>query len=71
MDVRRLIDADWEAENSVGLEAESQAWGRAAGIAGFEAMRVPSAAKVGAVNVVVFVDQLLPRSRIESHGLEG
>lgn len=69
IDLTRLLASPWRSENECGQVSESQAWGGAARSSGSEALRVPSAAVAGAVNLVVFVDRLLPGSRLSAHGL--
>ncbi len=69
LDLEALLAAPWRQENEAGRESEPQSLGGAARAAGIEALRTPSAAVAGAVNLVVFVDRLLPGSLLESHGL--
>ena len=54
---------DWRSENQKGREAITQAWGAAFGLAGFEALIVPSAADASGANVLVFPDILNAGSR--------
>jgi RES domain-containing protein len=56
---------DWRNENQTGTEAITQAWGFAFARAGFEAVIVPSAAAPGGTNVLIYPENLLPRSRFE------
>jgi len=65
-----LVTVDWEAENRASRECLPQAIGRAARLAGYEALLVPSAATLGA-NLVIFPDRLRARSRVRAHGLKG
>ena len=58
----RIVGDRWWLENQNGREAWTQALGRAAVHAGFEALRVPSAAHPGGANVIVFPENLLPAS---------
>ena len=59
-----LVDADWESDNAAGVEALTQALGRAAFQAGFQALLVPSAAAPDGANLVVFPDRLSPRDEL-------
>ena len=55
----RILKETWWIENQNGREAFTQAVGRAAKAAGFEAIRVPSAADAPrGVNAVVFPENL-------------
>jgi len=56
---------DWRAENQRGAEAVTQAWGSVFAGAGLEAIIVPSAAKSGGTNVLVFPENLLAGSVFE------
>lgn len=67
--IERPFASRWAEENEAGRESESQAWGRVASEVGFEAIRVPSAAVAGAMNLVILVELLLPESKVESRGL--
>ncbi len=69
LDLDRLLTTPWRAENVAGREAEPQSLGGVARTLGLEALRVPSAAVPGAVNLVVFVDRLDTGSRLDPHGL--
>lgn len=69
IDVAWLLASSWAEENEVGRESESQAWGRVASEVGFEGIRVPSAAVAGAMNLAIFVERLLPESKVESRGM--
>ncbi|CAN5734917.1 hypothetical protein BH11VER1_BH11VER1_08190 [soil metagenome] len=60
-----IRELDWRAENQKGIEAMTQAWGRAFAVAGFEAVIVPSAADIAGANVLVYPENLLPGSRFE------
>ena len=57
-----LISEDWHAIQSEGEEAWTQAIGRGAKTAGFEGLLVPSARNRRGVNVVIFPDNLRPKS---------
>jgi RES domain-containing protein len=61
---KTLLECDWRAENKDDQEAITQAIGRAAGTCGFEGMLVPSAARSGGANLIVFPGQLLAGSSI-------
>lgn len=60
----RMIEEEWWIENQNGKEARTQAVGRAAKNAGFEAILSPSAAdKPHGVNVMIFTENLLSGSQ--------
>lgn len=59
-----LLTEDWRKVNDAGKESLSQAFGRAAHQAGAEALLAPSAVGAGALNLVIFVENLLPESAI-------
>jgi RES domain-containing protein len=61
---RRMVDEDWWSRQQACEEALTQAIGRAAYAAGFEALLVPCAVDPRAVNSVVFPDNLGPRSSL-------
>ena len=65
-----LTGCDFRAENRSGREAITQAIGRAAFAAGFEALLVPSAQTTGARNLVAFPQNLQPGSVVTPQGLE-
>jgi RES domain-containing protein len=50
---------DWRALNQKGEEALTQAWGHTFGVAGYEAIIVPSAADPKGTNVLVFPGNLV------------
>jgi RES domain-containing protein len=56
----RLLDDDWKAAQDAGGEALTQAIGRLACQEEFDGLVVPSAARRGAGNLVVFPANLLP-----------
>ena len=61
---KRILGEKWWIENQNGREAFTQAVGRAAKAAGFEAIRMPSAADAPrGVNAVVFPENLRKGSR--------
>ena len=62
---RRMLTEPWRAEQAAGQEALTQALGRLAHQSGCEALLVPSAARKGGVNLIVFPDNLAMGSRIE------
>jgi len=61
---QRLVNCDWRAELKHGQAPITQEVGRAASRAGLEAIRVRSAADPSGQNLVVFVDNLRPRSSL-------
>jgi RES domain-containing protein len=61
--LKTLLQGDWRKENQQGNEAVTQAWGRAFGQAGFEAVLVPSTAHIGGTNVLVFPENLSVKSK--------
>jgi RES domain-containing protein len=62
---RRMLTEPWRAEQAAGREALTQAIGRLAHELGLEALIVPSAARQGGVNLIMFPDSLVHGSRIE------
>lgn len=60
-----LLDEDWEAIQARGEESWTQAIGRGARQAGFEAILVSSARHRGGRNIVIFPDGLAPGSSLE------
>ena len=58
-----MRNLDWRAENQLGEEAITQAWGYALANADFEAVIVPSAADSSGANVLIFPENLLPGSQ--------
>jgi hypothetical protein len=62
---RRILTEPWRAEQTAGREALTQALGRLAHEFGWEALLVPSAARKGGVNLIVFPDNLAMGSRFE------
>lgn len=60
----RLLNEDWRKAQDAGLEALTQAVGRAAQKVGFEGLLVPSKSDSSAVNLVVFPHNLRDISRI-------
>jgi RES domain-containing protein len=63
------LDEDWRANNSRIEESLSQAIGRAAFSAGFEALIAPFSVNKEETNVVVYPDALLPGSTLKVMGL--
>ena len=61
---RRMVDEDWHARQQAGEEALTQAIGRAAHAVGIEGLLVPCAVESQAVILVVFPDNLGPRSSL-------
>jgi RES domain-containing protein len=57
---RRMLDEPWRQEQRKGREALTQAIGRLAFDDNWEALLVPSAARVGGVNLVIFPANLDP-----------
>lgn len=60
----RMVCGDWRDDLEHGRTCLTHHLARAARDAGFEAILVPSAAKPGGVNLVLFPDRLLPGSRL-------
>jgi RES domain-containing protein len=63
--VRRMLDEPWWEEQKAGREALTQALGRIGHELGWEAFRVPSAARRGGVNLIIFPANLSRRSSLE------
>ncbi len=61
---RRMVEEDWWDWQQAGEEALTQAIGRAAYAAGLEGLLVPCAVDLRAVNLVIFPDNLGPRSSL-------
>jgi RES domain-containing protein len=59
-----LVEEDWAALQSRGEESWTQAIGRGARSAGFEALKVPSSHRPGGSNLVIFPDRLGARSSL-------
>ena len=59
-----ILDCDWRSEQDKGREAATQAVGRAAFVAGFEGILVPSAADRRGKCLVFFPEKLLKGSNI-------
>jgi RES domain-containing protein len=62
---RRMLREPWRAEQAAGREALTQALGRLAHELGWEALVVPSAARRGGVNLIIFPDNLARRGALE------
>jgi RES domain-containing protein len=62
---RRIIDEPWREEQKVGREALTQALGRLGHELGWEAFLVPSAARKGGLNLIIFPANLSRRSSLE------
>ena len=56
---RRMLRESWREEQAGGREALTQAVGRLAHELGWEALVVPSAARRGGVNLIIFPDNLV------------
>jgi len=69
LELGELAREDWRAAEDLGRESLGRALGRAAHAAGFEGLLVPSAARRGARNLVVFPRALRPGSRLRARGL--
>lgn len=65
-----MLKEDWHGINDGGSESLGQALGRAAHDLGAEAIVVPSARVKEAVNIVIFPEILIARSRMEVIGPE-
>lgn len=64
--LRELTGADWRAALEAGMRTLSQQLGSAAAEAGFEGLLVPSLARVGGSNLVVFPGAMRKSSRIRA-----
>jgi RES domain-containing protein len=62
---RRILDEPWREEQKAGREALTQALGRIGQELGWEAFLVPSAARRGGVNLIIFPANLSRRSSLE------
>ena len=62
---RRILDEPWREEQKAGREALTQALGRIGQELGWEAFLVPSAARRGGVNLIIFSANLSRRSSLE------
>ena len=61
----RMLGATWRAEQKAGREALTQSLGRILHDLGWEGVLVPSAARKGGVNLVIFRDNQDPTSTLE------
>jgi RES domain-containing protein len=61
---KKMTDADWRAEMCNGIVPITNQIAQAAFDTGLEGLLVPSAATSGATNLVCFVKNLLPSSRL-------
>lgn len=64
----KALREDWRRVQDRGCESTSQAFGRAAWLAGMEGLLVPAHASPGGGNAVIFPDRLRPGSRILALG---
>lgn len=62
---RRMLAEPWREEQKAGREALTQALGRLCHESGWEGLMVPSAARAGGVNLIVFPDNLSARCSLE------
>lgn len=62
---RRMLDEPWRDEQKAGREALTQALGRVGHELGWEAFLVPSAARSGGVNLIIFPANLARRSSLD------
>ena len=60
-----MLDEPWREEQKAGREALTQALGRIGHELGWEAFLVPSAARRGGVNLIIFPANLSRRSSLE------
>lgn len=60
-----FVKVDWRAEMAAGKTPITQSIGKLAAFHRLEAILVPSAAALGQLNLVAFVDNLLPNSHLE------
>lgn len=65
-----LADLDWRRTSDSGIEPQTQALGRAIHHAGWEASLVPSAARKGSQNLLIFPDNLAATSSIRGLGTD-
>lgn len=65
LSVSALVKVDWRAEVDAGKTPITQVIGKLAASNQLEAILVPSAAALGQLNLVAFVDNSLPSSRLE------
>lgn len=63
--LQELLDEDWRGIQATGEESWTQAIGRGARAAGFEAILASSARHRGGKNLVVFPDRLMTGSRLK------
>jgi RES domain-containing protein len=68
---RRMVEEEWRRIQNRGLEALTQAIGRAAHDAGLEALRVPCAAVADGSNLVIFPTNLAAKSQLALSGKNG
>jgi RES domain-containing protein len=61
----RMLREPWREEQAAGREALTQALGRLAHELGWEALVVPSAARSGGLNLILFPDNLVRGSTLE------
>jgi RES domain-containing protein len=62
---RRMLDEPWSEEQAAGNEALTQGIGRLGNDLGWEGLLVPSAARRGGVNLILFPDNLAGGSTLE------
>ena len=62
---RRILDEAWREEQTAGREALTQALGRIGHELGWEAFLVPSAARRGGMNLIIFPTNLSRRSSLD------
>jgi RES domain-containing protein len=62
---RRMLDEPWREEQKAGREALTQALGRMGHELGWEAFLVPSAARRGGLNLIIFPTNLSGRSSLK------
>ena len=68
LQLHRMLVEDWRKENGAGRESLSQAFGRAAHVAGAEALLVPSARVPDGRNLVYFPASLSSASKVQILG---
>ncbi len=61
---KNIVGTDWRADNLAGMEAITQAWGWALHEAGAEGFLCPSSARKGGGNLIVFPENMQPRSSL-------